>query len=106
MSPEATPPRRVRTASVSASVNAVSSPCSGKPSARHSRRASSTPTPVRLATSCALKDGASPRIALSRSSGLGAASGSFMTRRGVVDLLQHLVDLALRLLDLGDVVQP
>ncbi len=47
-------PVSVETAPASAFVNATSSPCSGKPSARHSRRSSSIVTPVSSATSSAL----------------------------------------------------
>ena len=65
ISPEDTTATSVETASASARVNAVSAPCSGKPRARHSRRASSMVTPVSSDTSWALKTGSSPRMARS-----------------------------------------
>ena len=54
MLPASTWPTRVETASASAEVKATSSPRSGKPRARHRRRAWSMVTPVSAATSAAL----------------------------------------------------
>ena len=69
-------PISVVSASMSAALKAVSPRISGKPRARHSRRAWSTVTPVSAATSRALKLGAWPRIASSRRSPARRAGSS------------------------------
>ena len=56
--PESMIDMRAETASTSAVLNARSCPISGKPRARHSRRAWSIVTPVSAATSAALMVGA------------------------------------------------
>ena len=77
ISPESTRPTSVESACASDRVNAVAPPCSGKPSARHSRRAFSRSTPVSAASSAALKTRGSPRMCCSRSSpGRRLADGS------------------------------
>ena len=119
MTPASTSRSSVETASASAWVKARSLPRSGKPSARHSRRACSMVAPVSSATSRALKTMSSPRIACSRSDGssggrspasvpgsLGGrprqASSSSPSR--CVEATEQVHQLALHVLDVGDVV--
>src|SRR4051794_19297117 len=119
MTPASTSRSSVETASASAWVKARSLPRSGKPKARHRRRAWSMVAPVSSATSRALKTISSPRIACSRSEGSTGgrpaaaastsagsdSSGVVGPPRVAVDPAEEVHQLVLHVLDVGDVVQ-